>query len=58
MFQFVAVQVILSFNKVFWPAELYDVVCTDCFVPEFWMTKRATVDPSCNHLVAVTGKDG
>lgn len=46
----------MSFNKRFWPEDLYDVVCTDCFVPEFWMTQRNVTDPSCQGLYAVTGE--
>ena len=34
-----ATQIILVFSRKFWPEEVWDVVCTDCFVPEFWMTE-------------------
>ena len=31
-------QVILAFRKPFWPDSFFDVVCPDCFIPEFWVT--------------------
>ena len=31
-------QVVLTFSRAFWPPEFFDVVCTDCFIPEFWAT--------------------
>jgi len=31
-------QVVLGFSSRFWPADFFDVVCTDCFIPEFWAT--------------------
>lgn len=33
-----AIKVILMFSQAFWPADLFDVVCTDSFIPEFWIT--------------------
>ena len=35
-------QVILVFCKPFWPLDFFDVVCTDCFIPEFWVTTYPT----------------
>ena len=35
-------QVILVFSKPFWPLDFFDVVCTDCFIPEFWVTTYPT----------------
>ena len=32
-------QVMLAFRRCFWPPELFDVVCTDSFIPEFWCTR-------------------
>lgn len=32
-------QVVLAFSERFWPDDLFDVVCTDCFLPEFWTTQ-------------------
>lgn len=31
-------QVFAVFSSAFWPEGLFDVVCTDCLVPEFWIT--------------------
>ena len=31
-------QVIMMFAQPFWPAGFFDVVCTDSFIPEFWVT--------------------
>lgn len=33
------VKVVLAFSERFWPEDLFDVVCTDCFLPEFWITQ-------------------
>eukprot|EP00884_Botryococcus_braunii_P007305 jgi/Botrbrau1/16576/Bobra.0068s0007.1 len=33
-----AVKVFAVFSSAFWPEDLFDVVCTDCLVPEFWIT--------------------
>jgi hypothetical protein len=49
-------QVIIAFNKRFWPERLYDVVCTHSFVPEFWMTQHAVIDEANKHLHAVVGE--
>jgi len=32
-----AVKVFLAFDAPFWPEGLFDVVCTDCFLPELWI---------------------
>jgi len=32
------VQVIMMFAQPFWPESFFDVVCTDSFIPEFWVT--------------------
>lgn len=32
------VQVIMMFAQPFWPDGFFDVVCTDSFIPEFWVT--------------------
>lgn len=31
-------QVIMMFASPFWPEGFFDVVCTDSFIPEFWVT--------------------
>jgi hypothetical protein len=31
--------VFFSFCHPFWPDDLFDVVCLDCFLPEVWITK-------------------
>jgi monoamine oxidase len=50
-----AIKIVLSFTRPFWPDDLYDVVCTDELVPEFWMTRRPVTDPAHAHLSPVTG---
>ena len=40
-----AAQVILAFSCCFWPRQLFDVVCTDCFIPEFWCTRYPATGP-------------
>lgn len=32
-------QVLMSFSDSFWPNDMFDVVCTNCFLPEFWVTQ-------------------
>jgi hypothetical protein len=49
-------QIIIAFNKRFWPERLYDVICTHSFVPEFWMTQHAVIDEANKHLHAVVGE--
>lgn len=44
-----AIKVILVFKERFWPEGMWDVVCTDSFIPEFWMTTYPTTDHS-QHL--------
>jgi hypothetical protein len=51
-----ALQIIIAFNKRFWPERLYDVICTHSFVPEFWMTQHAVIDEANEHLHAVVGE--
>ena len=34
-----AAKVYIGFDKILWPEDLFDVVCTNCFLPEFWITK-------------------
>ena len=41
-FSIFVVQVILVFSKPFWPLDFFDIVCTDCFIPEFWVTTYPT----------------
>jgi len=50
-----AVKIVLAFSRRFWPDDLYDVVCTDELVPEFWMTRRPVTDGANAHLQPVTG---
>ncbi|KAJ9516342.1 hypothetical protein QJQ45_001045 [Haematococcus lacustris] len=42
------VKIILTFSKRFWPEDQYDVLCPDCFVPEYWMLRypAKNMDPS------------
>lgn len=49
-------QIIIAFDTRFWPAQLYDVVCTHSFVPELWMTQHTVIDDSSKHLHAVVGE--
>lgn len=42
----VLMQVILMFAQPFWPAHFFDVVCTDSFIPEFWVTSPPVLAPS------------
>jgi len=32
-----AVKILLSFDEMFWPADTWNVVCVDAFLPECWM---------------------
>jgi hypothetical protein len=32
-----AVKVFIGFDEMFWPADLFDVVCVDCYLPELWV---------------------
>lgn len=38
-------QVIMMFAQPFWPAAFFDVVCTDSFIPEFWVTTPMLTPP-------------
>lgn len=40
------VQVIMMFAQPFWPADFFDVVCTDSFIPEFWVTCPPLLTPT------------
>lgn len=35
-----AVKVVIAFSGRFWPEDLFDVVCSGCFLPEIWMTQH------------------
>eukprot|EP00891_Asterochloris_glomerata_P008389 jgi/Astpho2/8389/e_gw1.00122.39.1_t len=48
-----AIKVILVFSKPFWPPDFFDVVCTDCFIPEFWVTTYPTAGGES--LLCMTG---
>jgi len=51
-----AVKVLVSFSRRFWPEDVYDVVCTDTFVPELWMTQHQPTDSAHAHLHCVVGE--
>lgn len=34
-----AAKVFIGFRKPVWSSDLFDVVCTSCFLPEFWITE-------------------
>lgn len=36
---------LLAFSNRFWPEDLFDVVCSDCFLPEIWTTKYPSGAP-------------
>lgn len=36
-----AVKVFVTFSRRFWPADFWDCVCADCFLPELWLTPPA-----------------
>ncbi|KAH9576989.1 hypothetical protein CY35_01G191100 [Sphagnum magellanicum] len=38
-----ALKVIMAFSESFWPEDLFDVICTDCFLPEIWVTQYPDV---------------
>lgn len=47
-------QIILGFSNSFWPADMYDCVCTDSFVPEFWMLRYPATNRAAglaNHTI-------
>jgi monoamine oxidase len=33
------VKVLMAFSERFWPEDMFDVVCTHSFLPEFWVTQ-------------------
>lgn len=35
-----AIKVFAVFSQLFWPADMWDVVCTDRIFPEVWMTRN------------------
>lgn len=39
------VKIFLTFSRRFWPEKMYDVICTDAFVPEFWMLSYPETAP-------------
>ncbi|GBG78364.1 hypothetical protein CBR_g26393 [Chara braunii] len=41
-----AMKVVMAFSERFWPEDLFDVVCTDCFLPEIWMTSATLSRPA------------
>ncbi len=48
-------QVILAFSRPFWPDGFFDVVCTDCFIPEFWVTSYPGSAPGSQALHCMVG---
>ncbi|CAK0783395.1 hypothetical protein CVIRNUC_006594 [Coccomyxa viridis] len=50
-----AVKVILAFSRPFWPAHFFDVVCTDCFIPEFWVTSYPATAQDSSNLHSMVG---
>lgn len=48
-------QVILAFARPIWPEGFFDVVCLDCFVPEFWVTTYQPTTPNGAALHGITG---
>lgn len=36
-----AMKIIVVVNNIFWPKDFYDAICSDCFVPEIWLTPSA-----------------
>ncbi|GJP56915.1 hypothetical protein CLOM_g15972 [Closterium sp. NIES-68] len=41
-----AVKVIMAFSHRVWPSHLFDIVCTDSFLPEVWFTRRSPPIPT------------
>ncbi|EIE19221.1 amine oxidase [Coccomyxa subellipsoidea C-169] len=52
-----AVKVIFAFSWPFWPTGFFDVVCTDSFMPEFWVTEypATSSDPATAGLCCMVG---
>ena len=46
---------ILAFNTPFWPEQFFDVVCTDCFIPEFWVTSYPAAAQDSSNLHSMVG---
>ncbi|KAL2608486.1 hypothetical protein R1flu_027059 [Riccia fluitans] len=45
-------KVVMAFSQRFWPRDMFDVVCSHCFLPEVWMTeypKSEVSSPSEDH---------
>ncbi|KAG1670019.1 hypothetical protein FOA52_011175 [Chlamydomonas sp. UWO 241] len=49
------VKVFLTFKEQFWPKDMYDVICPECFVPEFWMVRYPETAPGTGHPHLITG---
>ncbi|KAJ7559120.1 hypothetical protein O6H91_04G070700 [Diphasiastrum complanatum] len=45
-----ALKVILAFSHCFWPIDMFDVVCTDSFLPEVWATEYPTAHGKDKHM--------
>ena len=51
-----ALKIVLKLSKRFWPADFYDAVCADCFLPEVWLTPAAVaMDPATPPPYAMVG---
>lgn len=50
-----AVKIFLTFKRRFWPETMYDIVCPDSFVPEFWMLTYPHTAPGQGHPYLITG---
>ena len=51
-----ALKVIVRVNQRFWPADFFDAVCSDCFIPEVWLTPAAVLmAPDCPPPYAIVG---
>ena len=48
-------QVILAFSRPFWPEQFFDVICTDCFIPEFWVTSYPATAQDSSTLHSMVG---
>ncbi|GAX76666.1 hypothetical protein CEUSTIGMA_g4112.t1 [Chlamydomonas eustigma] len=49
------IKIILSFKEQFWPENMFDLICTDSFVPEMWMLRYQEVMPGKGHPNIITG---
>ncbi|KAL3134987.1 hypothetical protein ABBQ32_007941 [Trebouxia sp. C0010 RCD-2024] len=50
-----AIKVIMMFAQPFWPDGFFDVVCTDSFIPEFWVTDPPLTPSHSQRASATTG---